>query len=254
MIPGWSQSAAQFARQFDALGAVPRVIAVDMRGHGMSDKPATGYRIQRLAKDLYDIVLALGLEEPDMLGHSLGATVIWSYLSMFEPEAPPRRLVFVDQPAAILARKHWGADELANAGCLLPSLDELGQFETAVLAADTPETLRELLRPMFTTGIDEDDLLWVAKENLHFPRRYAMQLLDDGAVHDWRSLIASIRRPVLVIGGEASQVPSRSQRWIADQIPGAEIEIIEADQGGSHFSFFENPDRFNERVSRFLTA
>ncbi len=254
MVPGWSQSAAQFSGQFEAFAKIARVIAVDPRGHGMSDNPAIGYRIQRIAKDLHELISGLGLEQPDMLGHSLGASMIWSYLSMFDAEVPPRRLVFVDQPAAILARKHWGEEEHANAGCLLPSLDELGQFENAVLACTTPETMKELLRPMFTDQVDEDTLLWVAKENLQFPRQHAMELLNDGAVHDWRSLIRSIRHPTLVIGGEASQVPSRSQRWIASQIAGAEVEIIEADQGGSHFSFIENPDRFNERVVRFLTA
>jgi len=254
MIPGWSQSAAQFSHQFEDLGKVARVIAVDMRGHGLSDKPETGYRIQRLAKDLHELITALGLSQPDLLGHSMGASVVWSYLSMFEAETPPRRLVFVDQPAAVLGRKHWGEDELANAGCQLRSLDELGQFETAVLSCDTPESLAELLRPMFTPRVSEDDLLWVAAENLHFPRRYAMQLLDETAIHDWRSLIATIRQPTLVIGGEASQVPANSQRWIASQIPGAEVEIIGAEEGGSHFAFIENPARFNERVLRFLAA
>ena len=49
MLPGWSQSAAEFKHQVSALAEGRRVIALDLRGHGESDKPAGGYRISRLA-------------------------------------------------------------------------------------------------------------------------------------------------------------------------------------------------------------
>ena len=45
---------------------------------------------------------------------------------------------------------------------------------------------------------------------------------------------------------------SDSQRWIASQIPDAQVEIFAADEGGSHFMFVENPDRFDSIVLSFL--
>jgi len=42
MLPGWSQSEAEFKYQMNALAEGRRVIALDMRGHGESDKPAGG--------------------------------------------------------------------------------------------------------------------------------------------------------------------------------------------------------------------
>ena len=53
LIPGWSQTAEQFKFQIEGLADRYRVIAVDMRGHGDSDKPGHGYRISRLAKDVF---------------------------------------------------------------------------------------------------------------------------------------------------------------------------------------------------------
>jgi non-heme chloroperoxidase len=53
MLTGWSQSAAMYGRQFDDFCRIARVIALDHRGHGDSDKPEHGYRVQRLAKDIY---------------------------------------------------------------------------------------------------------------------------------------------------------------------------------------------------------
>ena len=54
MIPGWSQTAEQFKYQLSGLSDRYRVIAIDMRGHGESDKPEFGYKISRLAKDTHD--------------------------------------------------------------------------------------------------------------------------------------------------------------------------------------------------------
>ena len=70
MIPGWSQSAAEFKRQIPLLAHERRVIALDMRGHGESDKPSDGYRVSRLAADLHELFVALDLTDLDLLGHS----------------------------------------------------------------------------------------------------------------------------------------------------------------------------------------
>ena len=72
-IPGWSQTAAQFKYQLSGLSDRYRVIAVDMRGHGESDKPDNGYTIQRLAKDVQDLLVARNLTNVTLMGHSMAA-------------------------------------------------------------------------------------------------------------------------------------------------------------------------------------
>ena len=61
-------------------------------------------------------------------------------------------------------------------------------------------------------------------------------------------MIKRVRRPTLVVGAEASIFSAESQRWIAAQIPGAEVEIFKAGEGGSHFMCYENPSKFNALV------
>ena len=56
----------------------------------------------------------------------------------------------------------------------------------------------------------------------------------------------------LVIGGAASIFPAHTQEWLAEQIPGAEYVIFGAEEGGSHFMFYENPEKFNAVVEGFL--
>jgi pimeloyl-ACP methyl ester carboxylesterase/DNA-binding SARP family transcriptional activator len=52
-----------------------RFVAVDLRGHGFSDKPATGYGVEEHVEDVLQLIDALGLERPILLGHSIGGAV-----------------------------------------------------------------------------------------------------------------------------------------------------------------------------------
>lgn len=52
-----------------------RVVAPDMRGHGQSDKPATGYHIEDMANDMYLLLQALGIEVCHVIGSSMGAEI-----------------------------------------------------------------------------------------------------------------------------------------------------------------------------------
>lgn len=254
MLTGWSQTASIFNRQFDEFRHIARIIALEHRGHGESEKPNHGYRIQRLAKDLFDMIDRLELVEPDILAHSMGAAVTWSYLLLFGAERPPRRLIFIDEPRALLARPDWPAKMREEAGAIIPTFEALYDLVGRVRNANTARAVADRLRPMFTKATGDRELLEIAQQNLKFPRAYAADLIADNCLHDWRAVIEQIVQPTLVFGGEASIHPIASQRWIARTIPGAELDIVPSDQGGCHFLFCENPRRFNERVVRFLTS
>jgi len=254
LVPGWSQSAAEFKHQIEAFSNSRTVIALNMRGHGGNKAPETGYRIQRFAKDLYDVIVAKSLDRADVLGHSMGCSIIYAYHSMFSAERPLGKLILVDEAALIVAKHGMDEEQKLNAGCFLPDLEALGGFMEAVVASNTAEATKEVIRGMFSGAIDESELAWVAEENVKLPRDKAAELLFDHALIDWSSEIKAIRNPALVVGGDASLFPAQSQRWIASQIPGARLEIFGADEGGSHFMFWENPEKFNALVSDFLTG
>ncbi|MCH8026194.1 MAG: alpha/beta hydrolase, partial [Chloroflexi bacterium] len=60
----------------ERLSARFRVVAMDQRGHGESDKPPDGYRFDVFADDLQRLIEALELESPIAAGHSSGGTTI----------------------------------------------------------------------------------------------------------------------------------------------------------------------------------
>ena len=252
LIPGWSQSAAEFDRQIDDLSAVATVYQLDMRGHGESDKPAHGYRVTGLAADLRDVIVGLDLDSVDVLGHSMGCSVIWSYLDQFGP-VRLRKLVLVDQAPSVTAKPGWDSDDNLCYGVLFPTYEGLAACYMAIATTRDVADAKELLRGMFTAAISEEDLTWIAGENLAMPRGYAADLHYNSGLLDWRDVIRRITLPTLVVGSEKSIFSAESQRWIADVVPGAKLSIFPEVEGGSHFMFFENPKRFNAEVKAFLT-
>ena len=81
---------------------------------------------------------------------------------------------------------------------------------------------------------------------------YAAALLYNHSTQDWRRVIPRITLPTLVVGGKVSVVPWKSQVWIQKQVRGSKIEIFEESEGGNHFMFMENPDKFNRIVRDFM--
>jgi pimeloyl-ACP methyl ester carboxylesterase len=84
LVHGWGCSAFVFRRNMPALAnAGFRAIAVDLKGHGLSDKPiaSSEYTIDSLVVHLLEIVDALRLERPALAGHSLGGSLIYHFAS-----------------------------------------------------------------------------------------------------------------------------------------------------------------------------
>jgi pimeloyl-ACP methyl ester carboxylesterase len=90
LIPGWGCSVYTYNRNMPALAdAGFRVIAVDLKGHGLSDKPLASaeYTIESLVEHLRVILDALELDRPALVGHSLGGSLIYHFASRYPERA-----------------------------------------------------------------------------------------------------------------------------------------------------------------------
>lgn len=74
-----------------------RIIAPDQRGHGLSDKPASGYTAHDLAEDAYGLMRHLKIAPAIVVGHSMGARIA-AHLTASHPEAV-RALAILDETA-----------------------------------------------------------------------------------------------------------------------------------------------------------
>ena len=76
LVHGWCCDHTYFAPQFNRFAhRGQRVVAVDLRGHGRSDKPHQDYTIQVFADDLASTCERLELAKPVVVGHSMGSIV-----------------------------------------------------------------------------------------------------------------------------------------------------------------------------------
>jgi pimeloyl-ACP methyl ester carboxylesterase len=105
-----------------------RVTTYDLRGHGYSSMPPTGYDADQMAEDLVGLMDELGLDRPSLAGHSYGADIAL-YLANLHPERV-ERIVAIEGalPALIHARTrdewegwdHW-VDMLERSGHHVPA-------------------------------------------------------------------------------------------------------------------------------------
>ena len=251
LVHGWSQSAEQFRYQFDVFAARYHVVAFDHRGHGLSSRPDHGYRVSRLTMDLRELLVGLDLDDIAILGHSMGCSIIWCYLELFG-EDRLKQLVLVDEPPCLTINPAWNTQEVADAGALF-SPSAAADLCNALSGDESGAVSDPLMGSMLTSGCPGELREWMMRCNRQMPRAYAAALLREHAHIDWRDTIARIRLPTLAIGAAASLAPASCMRWVARQIPGARLEMFGAGEGGSHFMFVENPEKFNRLVLDFLS-
>lgn len=119
-VHGLTANCRSFDAMARALDGAYRLIAVDLRGRGLSDKPASGYSIGQHCADLEQLLNNLGLDKAVFMGHSLGA-----YISLNFAATRPERTagaIFIDG-GAVLTPEQWGKIGVA----IGPSVERLGQ-------------------------------------------------------------------------------------------------------------------------------
>ena len=252
LIHGLSNSIEHWLLNINALAAEHTVYALDLMGHGRTDKPLSrSYGLSDLASFVIDFMDALGIDRADLIGHSLGGGV-----ALVIAETSPkrvRRLVLVDSVGLA-----------ADLGIVLRlvSVPVVGEALTRiVLQGDFPKLLKrqraiwpdsavvpeEMIRLRYEATRWEDIRKTYFKTlrasiNLRGMRRTVLQQI----VQD----LPSLQLPVLVVWGEQDDlVPSRHARIAQNDVANARIEIFE-DVG--HDPMVVNPDRFNRVTMQFL--
>ena len=117
-----------------------KIIAIDLRGRGLSDKPSAGYSLQHHIKDILCVLDDLKQERIVLMGHSLGAFISLAFAANF-PERT-EKIVLMDGGAQ-LTQDQWDKVTLA----IKPSLDRLGQVFNSFEAYVANMKLAPFLQP-----------------------------------------------------------------------------------------------------------
>src|SRR5207237_427130 len=101
LLHGWSSSLRWFNRNLADLATDHRVVAPDFRGHGSSEKTASGHTMEQYARDVRDFIEGIGARDCILVGWSMGSLVLWNYVMQFGA-GQARGMVFVGQSASDL--------------------------------------------------------------------------------------------------------------------------------------------------------
>jgi len=237
LIHGGGLSLGWWSRQVPALSRRFRVIAADTRGNGRSDKTPWGHRTARYAMDVRQIIETLDLDDVTLVGWSIGARTVLSYIELFR-DYRLKGVVLVDEVPSI--EVHGQND---SNGPPEPDSDQPPKDET--------ERKRRELRKMFVScDVSDDELDRLLAESSENAPAQGVTLGPDYQAQDWRPLLPSIDLPVLITtGGKSGAFPGC--KYMHEHIPGARMEIFEK---SGHVLFYEEPDRFNAAVAEFVEA
>ena len=95
LVHGWTSFSKTWAAVAAHFHEGYHIVAPDLRGHGESDKPATGYRLRDFVEDIRQLIENLGLDRPAYVGHSWGGN-IGTMMAAQHPEAISR--AFLEDP------------------------------------------------------------------------------------------------------------------------------------------------------------
>jgi pimeloyl-ACP methyl ester carboxylesterase len=247
-----------FPRLAPALARDHRVILFDLRGHGLSDMPPSGYTPGDHAADLGAVMDHLGIEKADVVGHSFGGTVALEYAAR-NPERV-RTLTIADGMVACLQAADSGHDwaywqswraELQKVGIEVPA--DLPRVTFAMLE-ELADPARLPARRQARTGGE----FFVPFGRWNGARRTAERwLLLLRTTSAWRELqseglaleeIRRLQQPILLAYGERS-------RWLktcgllGEALPHSETVII---KGAGHFFPLLKPLVFLGHLRSFL--
>lgn len=103
LLHGFPETSYAWRYQIPALSERYRVIAPDLRGYGETDKPAAGYDKRTMARDLVELLAALGIDRIALVGHDRGARVA-THFAKDHPALLDRLVVMDNVPTRIVAR------------------------------------------------------------------------------------------------------------------------------------------------------
>ncbi len=248
LMAGLGHGAAYFEKTLPLLGAFGRAVAIDPRGVGRSTSEKEEYSVEGWARDVAELVEALGAKRAHLVGSSLGACV-----------ALQAAIDFPERVASLVVIA--GFSELdrsleLNFRLRIDIIEKLGMGDA--LAAHI--AMWTLGRDFINTpeGQAAVERLY-ASVRRNSPERYLAfirAILDFGRLgpgHGRPKLterLGEIKAPTYVmVGGQDILTPVSQSRRIADAIPGAELHVI---PGCGHITFSEKPEETAKRVGNFL--
>jgi 3-oxoadipate enol-lactonase len=223
----WDQMAGYFRDSYT-------VLRYDLRGHGYTAVSPDAFSIDDLADDLSELLDRLGAPSTHVVGLSIGGMVAQKFAINHADKVDS--LTVVGAPAFIreearptFLQRAASVRESGIAGIVEPTLE---RWFTAEFRKAHPEVIEQ-----------------IAETIAHTPAEGFARAAEALSRFDARAELASIAKRTLVVAGEQDNgTPHAESKLIADTVPGAQFELLNA----AHLSPVEVSQRFCALLDAFL--
>jgi non-heme chloroperoxidase len=235
LLPGPTDSWRSYHPVLDRLPRSMHTVAVSLRGHGDSDKPKTGYRVEDYAVDVVPLLDALGIERAVLAGHS-GSCLVARRVALDHPERVAG-LVLEASPTTL--RGDAGLQEFVHS--VVSGLED-------PISADV---VRSFLINTSSDVVTPELLDQLIEEVLKVPARVWKQTFAALLDYDDIAALPRINAPTLLVWGENDAVVSRDmQDQMLRRIPTVDLVVY---PGVGHTPRWDDPSRFSSDAAAFVT-
>lgn len=227
-VPGWSMPATLWRAQLEHFGETYYVLALDPRGQGQSDIPASGYTAERRATDLQEFLQPLS--HVLLVGWSLGALETLQYIQMFGTDRLAG-LVLVDSSV--------GEDPAPPPGSTFKQR----------LREERDKMLEEFVRAIFAKPRPEREIhaLVQGAERMELDDSLALLSYPFERTH-WRQIARGFDKPLLyIVTPQFAEQAANLQK----NRPGTHVEVFTE---AGHALFVDEPEKFNALVDTFAKS
>ncbi len=234
LVHGWCCDHTYFAPQFERYAKRGRrVVAVDLRGHGRSDKPEGDYAMGVLADDLAWICQRIGLAKPVVVGHSMGGIVAFDLAARYP-----------DLASAIA---------MLDAAVVLPSAARaaIPAFLEKVRGSGYRDALRDFVAGSLCLPTDDRERKERILEGMvSVPQHVVVSAFEGLRDYDPAEATGGLAVPAVYIAADEAKPRSDMARFheLAPEI------LYGKTVGSGHFCQLEVPEQVNAMIDRFLAV
>ena len=226
-VHGWTCTLNFWSRQVPAFEGKTRVIAIDLPGHGLSDKPQINYTMDLFARAVDAVLLDAGVDRAVLIGHSMGGPVIREFYRKYPQKT--LALVIVDSPLRSFGKR-----------------EDMDRFIAPLRGPGHKEWADKFIDGMFGPSASAELRSEIKTPMLSTPQHVAISAMEgmmDPAI--WKD--DTINVPVLAI--MTKNWPPDTEQSYRSLAPNLEYRVMD---GIGHFLMMEKPGEFNELLAGFL--
>jgi pimeloyl-ACP methyl ester carboxylesterase len=215
--------------QFDHLRSRHRVINVDLRGHGDSDKPTQPYTIEGFADDVAWVCKQLDVDHPILIGHSMGGSIVL-HLAGSHPWLRPAGVMILE---ALVVAPAGLVDQFR------PVLEELR-------SPAYPRVMREFMNRLFGPLFDPDEKAIRLDQMAANSQQAMVSALESTLSNDSDAAARACEAPTMYVSSGPWYTDVPRFRELCPQLVTAQIV------GAGHYFELEVPGQLHPMIDRFL--